>query len=48
VVKPEPTGNGDPWKNSGEKPRRAVDKSDGRIGRDNDCRIKILTRKDDE
>ncbi|MEM3453416.1 MAG: hypothetical protein QW835_07335, partial [Candidatus Hadarchaeum sp.] len=48
VVKPEPTGNGDPCKNPGEKPGKDAGKFRGRTGRDSDCRKKIPTRKDGE
>ncbi|MBC7219619.1 MAG: hypothetical protein H5T49_05785 [Hadesarchaea archaeon] len=37
VVEPEPTGNGDPCKNPGEKPGKDAGKSRGGTGRDSDC-----------
>ncbi|MGQ9788014.1 MAG: hypothetical protein ACUVQM_01675, partial [Candidatus Hadarchaeaceae archaeon] len=48
VVEPEPTGNGDPCKNPGEKPGKDAGKSRGGTRRDSDCRKKIPTRKDGE
>jgi hypothetical protein len=47
-VEPESTDNGEPCENLGEKPGKNADNLRGGTEGDNDCRIKILTRKDNE
>jgi len=44
-VEPEPTGNGEPRENPGEKPGKCADNLRGRTRGDIDCGKKILTRK---
>jgi hypothetical protein len=41
-AEPEPTGNGEPRKNSDEKPGEDADKSRGGTGQGNDCGKKTL------
>jgi hypothetical protein len=47
-VEPESTDNGEPCENLGEKPGKNADNLHGRAKEDNDCRKKILTRKNNE
>jgi len=42
-VEPEPTGNGEPRENPGEKPGKSADNLRGRTKGDIDCGKKILT-----